>query len=856
MSNFNWQTEDDVSWDDLEPVTETAVPRRHPWITYALIVVGVITAVALIYRQVNQRIEAATANATSDILASHNLVQQASINQDVELFNNLLSGRDPDWVDAQSELLQQGNLFDRSAFDLIWLSSPDTAASQADVESGAIGIEINPELNAAEMTFLQDYAVAVGNGVTETVQLRQTAVYRQGTQRWLYAPPDAEFWGAFETVTGSMLSLAYPARDAELALRLSFDLDAKLAEMCRSLADLNCPDGFRLSLRLDNDPQSFLDAAQSGYALGNGLMLTLPTPTLVGLPVDEAGYQALYRGYAIQLVGTAVAELTGYECCDHLAYFQALLDYQLDELGLRPLALDRVDYERVVRENIAFENLDDGWRSPDNLSSREDGWLVITAVDFIRRQLPNDSIASLQREMNRNPLFTNWLGAITAESTEFNRYSLDSRWQSFAFEQYQARQEPPPIPLPAQDIYLLCSPNQEVEVTRLYQYQLASSDLIQHPLDSLVMSLNPLPNDEAFLLLQTDNDELLHTSLWQDGSERFLFDNGTITFGQFDPTGQYLQVYGINELVINRVDWSACVAGDCTLEPLAGYPVWSPQGTDFIMLPAESLGQEPFGVNGRTILFDPTYTPTEWKFQRGNGQPPTTSLEALTDAGIGYAPFWLDETRFGYIRQIPLSSDSRRHEMVIVDMTDMADSLLAENIMPQPVLTERDLLLTLPGEENPDSLIMRYVVGHPQQPNLLFITAVGEDRQIYIFSKNMTTGALEFHLQTGINDTHSLGFSPDGRYLVMNGSEDGQQLFGNPRSDVYVYDLDTDQIQMFAGTNLGFAPANTYDWSADGQWLVIAQENQTMALAAPAYDYLQFIPHNLGICSSVVWVNQ
>ena len=303
----------------------------------------------------------ATANATSDILASHTLVQQAGTGQDVELFNNLLSGRDQDWVDVQSELLQMGNLFDRSAFDLTWLPSPNTAVTLADVESGAIGVDINPELNAAELTFLQDYAIAVGNGVTETVQLKQTAVYRIGTQRWLYAPPDDEFWGEFETITGSMVSLAYPARDADVAQRLSFDLDAKLAEMCRTLADLNCPDGFRLSLRLDSDPQSFLDAAELSHALRSGPMLTLPTPTLVGLPVDEAGYQVLYRGYAIHLVGAAIAELTGYDCCRNVDYFQALLDYQLDELGLRPLNLDRVDYERVVRENIGFETLAAGW---------------------------------------------------------------------------------------------------------------------------------------------------------------------------------------------------------------------------------------------------------------------------------------------------------------------------------------------------------------------------------------------------------------------------------------------------------------------------------------------------------------
>jgi WD40 repeat protein len=772
-------------------------------------------------------------------------VQQANADQDVELFNTLLSGVDDRWVEAQGELVQQSGLFDRLAFDLIW-QPPDTAVTQADVENGPVNITVNPELNAAELTFPQDYVVAVGNGVTQTIQLQHTAVYRLGTQRWLYAPPEDEFWGEDETVSGAMLRLTYPARDSELAQRLAFDLDDKLEEMCRTLADLNCFTDYRLRVRWASDPQSLLDAAQPGHALRSGSQLTLPTPTLVGLPVDEAGYQALYRGYANQLVGAAIAGLTDYECCSHLAYFQALLDYQLDELGLRPLTLEQVDYERVVRENIAFEDLDDGWRSPVNLLSREDGWLVVTAVDFIHQQLPNDSIASLQREMDLNPLFTNWLGAITAGSTEFNRYSLDSRWQLFAFEQVQVGQGPPPLPLPAQDIYLLCTLQEEEAVSELYQYKLSESEWSQHPLDISALSLNPLPDDEAFLLFKSGVEEV-HTSLWQDGSERFLFENGTITFGQFEPTGRYLQAYGLNELVINRVDWPTCAAGDCALEPLGGYPVWSPQGTDFLMLPAETLGQEPFVVNGRTILFDPSLNASEWSIYRGNGQPPTTSLNSLTYVGTGYAPFWLDESTFGYIWQIPLSSDSSRHELVLMSTTDET---------PQPILSQSELQLALPEENSFTVPHMRYVMPHPHQPGLLFIVAMGSDRQVFIFSYDVQADDLQFLLDTGLGDEHSLGFSPDGRFLIVTGPEEDQQLFSNQRSDIYLYDLDTGQIQTFAGTNSGFAPANTYDWSADGQWLVIAQENQTMALAAPAYGYLQLIPHDLGNCSNAVWMNQ
>ena len=852
MSNFNWQTEDDVTWDDLAPVTETAVPRRRPWLTYALIVAGVIMAVALIYRQVNQRIEAATANATSDILASHTLVQQAGIGQDVELFNNLLSGRDPDWVDVQSELLQMGNLFDRSAFDLTWLPSPNTAVTLADVESGAIGVDINPELNAVELTFLQDYAVAVGNGVTETVQLRQTAVYRMGTQRWLYAPPDAEFWGEFESITGSMVNLAYPARDADVAQRLSFDLDAKLAEMCRTLADLNCPDGFRLSLRLDSDPQSFLDAAQLSYALRSGPLLTLPTPTLVGLPLDEAGYQALKRGYAIHLVGAAIAELTEYDCCRNVDYFQALLDYQLDELGIRPLNLDRVDYERVVRENIGFETLATGWRIADDLRGEAD-WLVITAVAFMRHQIPDISIANLQRKMNGRRSLSDWLLVAVSDSDMviegFSSQYWNSRWRSFTFEQYQARQEPLPLPLPAQDVYLLCMPSQGVPYSELYQYQPAGSEWIQHPLDVSALSLNQLLDDEA-LLLQDFGGEELRTSLWQDGDNQLLFENETITFGQFDPTGQYLLVYslGQNAPGINRVDWTACATGDCAVDLLGGNPVWSPQGTDFIMLPADSLGEVPFVVNGRTFLFDSTMTPSEWILLRGNGQPPTASLETLTGIGTGYAPFWLDESTFGYIRQIPISSDSNRHELVIMNIIDE---------LPQPILTETDLQRVLSDDLSATSrVLMLYATSHPQQPDHLFIVSTIDDREIAIFSYNIQTNDVQYRLKTGINGNHSLSFSLDGRYLVVTGADDGLQLFEDQRNNIYLYDLVTDQVQTFAGTNLQFAPSNTFDWSADGQWLVIAQENEMITLIAPAHDYQQFIPHNLGDCANVAWLNQ
>ena len=190
---------------------------------------------------------------------------------------------------------------------------------------------------------------------------------------------------------------------------------------------------------------------------------------------------------------------------------------------------------------------------------------------------------------------------------DFSSQYWNSHWRSFTFEQYQARQEPPPLPLPAQDVYLLCTPPTGRSLFGAISIQPAGSEWIQHPLDMSALSLIQLLDDEA-LLLQDFGGEELRTSLWQDGDNQLLFENETITFGQFDPDRSIFA--GLQSrpertgYQLGRLE--ACAAGDCAVEQLGGNPVWSPQGTDFIMLHADSLGLAPFVVNGRTFLFDST----------------------------------------------------------------------------------------------------------------------------------------------------------------------------------------------------------------------------------------------------------
>jgi hypothetical protein len=76
---------------------------------------------------------------------------------------------------------------------------------------------------------------------------------------------------------------------------------------------INCPVAFHLELRLSREPSSlkrfnedyrnlYLATNQSRY------ILSLPSPTLIGRPVDEAGTDALYQGYANWLAGIMVSQ--------------------------------------------------------------------------------------------------------------------------------------------------------------------------------------------------------------------------------------------------------------------------------------------------------------------------------------------------------------------------------------------------------------------------------------------------------------------------------------------------------------------------------------------------------------------
>ena len=295
--SLDWQTQEEISWDDPPPLAEEPIelePKRRWWLYVVLaVLVGAATAAFVVIRDLNRRVDNAEAEARLAVISSHTVIQQAALEQDSELFVGFLSGRDAGWSRAQEEAVREGAYLDRAGLGLHRLRETGSVNETAVVT-------FSPDLTSAEMTVIQTYGVDIGNGLTETVLLQQTAVYRLGPNRWLLAPPEPQFWGEMHTSDGRYLTTRYPERDAEIGRRLASDLDRKLIEICQQLPDLECPTNLQITLELTTDPGSLLPLSEAH--IFSGRSFSLPTPTLAGLPQNERGYRALQRGYSQWLV--------------------------------------------------------------------------------------------------------------------------------------------------------------------------------------------------------------------------------------------------------------------------------------------------------------------------------------------------------------------------------------------------------------------------------------------------------------------------------------------------------------------------------------------------------------------------
>ncbi len=312
MAQFDWQTDED-EWSDSETsesvVAEQINSTRDIKRTISIVLGGfivILLGVGLLFTQIQKRAEAATDQITDTLLATHTLLQQAALSEDDELFTLTLLPSN-EWRELQQELLARNLFWNRSALGL-WLDLE--TFDPEDVSQ--IEVVFAPDLQQAEVTAVLPYVTMQEDNTLTPVALQKTAVYKQVNGSWQYIPYPANYWGEVKTFRGRNLTVKAPQQDAEISERLMRDIDQLIATAC-SLPELTCPSRLQVELEFLIDQQSNFNLNQS-YEIrtvyraskGRELQVDLPTPTLVGLPVDEAGYEALYRGYAAQVMARIV----------------------------------------------------------------------------------------------------------------------------------------------------------------------------------------------------------------------------------------------------------------------------------------------------------------------------------------------------------------------------------------------------------------------------------------------------------------------------------------------------------------------------------------------------------------------
>lgn len=826
MSNeFEWKTEEEAGWEDEIVVPETRPSRPFPWKLLALLLVVALVVVGGARWQLNRQVSAATANVENEVRAAHRFLQQVAARQDEDLFRSLLSGRDMAWTEVQKTLVAEG-WFGNPPL-LGWTAVPPAAdAAQAVTPTVPLTITLSPDFFTAEVQSEQSYHLRNPQGMTETVTLRQTAVYRKGDTRWLYAPPDEEFWGGMVFHSGEHISVLYPERDETIVQQLAQDLDDLVQAVCREIATRRCLQRALVQVRFSKEPSTLLSGADTGYSQH---ILSLPTPSLLGVPVDEAGYQALFRAYGTVVATALITQQVNYECCRWQLLYEAMLDRQLHRLGLKAWPLDPATYDQLLAQPV-----------PGGLSrllvnrpdfSAVERKQIDAFVEFLESVVSSEvTLAEMQGTLADARSMTAWINQYVDTPFAGDTITLDQALFRYMLRQTtyaQVRQ--PPFPLPDARIQLLCNMAARNDASvGVYEYRFATESwqTLFYEERSLFWAVaQPIPTvpDLIFLVeFPDEHAEAITYSLLENGQRvaSFTLEMGAGRSNYFlwsgDPHGRYLLLarwdMGDTPPDFRLVDVAACRQGACQPQPVDGPLIWSPDGRHTLIILSEEAETS-----------TPADPPVVWL-----GDAVGANRQAV---GVGLGPFWLDERTYGYQR-----------------LEEWVTAVIGENT-PRRLFTVEDLLAVLPQAQRPQSLVISSPSAAPGQTGQLYVRAnshSGPDQTTYSFALTLTPDLSQVQTINLLSESGLEGWkdiSPDGRWLVNYDSG----RFGSVVVTVQ-------NLQTGGSHTLPFISSNSslLSWSPDGRWYIRAGDG-LLALGAPDASYERYIFHDYGVCTEVFW---
>ncbi|MFO7540558.1 MAG: hypothetical protein R6X32_21155 [Chloroflexota bacterium] len=859
---LDWQTEEDQTWNE-QPQPQTAVspwPRRFLWLLLVLLLGGGGWYAAGFLQE---RIETATGETEADLRQAYGLLRQTAQRQDTDLFNLLLSGRDESWAGAQERLVRDGQLLDRPTWGLT--HQPELVTGDPVTE-----VILSPDLLAAEVTAVEPYQFwSIIDQQVKTIRLQHSAVYRLGPDRWLYAPPEPDFWGETLEVRSDTLHLSYPERDHEIVEQLFSNLSALMANTCR-LPGFYCH-AFRVEF--------VTDPATLGQSLSQAIIspdepILLPTPTLMGVPRNAEGYEFLWLAYGRYLSSAIITRQSDYTCCQHVQIYEALLHYQLAELGLFdwPLVETALEPQLIQSSLHQQDQLNIIWGN-----TAPHGWLPFLDMDSLESEpIPDNSqiayiladyllrghdqtAATLQNALIGFDALLDWHNAVSpiAAQTEEQLLLLLADHVSS-----QDTDQPQPTGL----LTITCTPNNSA--VRI-SYDPLSRTWQEHVLPPLPAALieagrqppiiqEVIPTDHTdFYLLRSSDTTYLATTDWLypiewGGGLPFNFGFGTLQVTT-TPDGRLLNLTWKRLLRSQQftyyylLDRDICDETGCLAERIPGEVHWSPNGRYSLISVSEGQSETPGLYLGDAEANIQVY---------------------LADHFDRLTPIWLDDAHFAY----PFLTDEDTVQFAI---HALAGSQSAGDNQPfGDSTTASRQLLTIESNQLTNMLPDERDPLRPVQPIQLTVSQDGPDRLLLVAAKPWVRDQIGsgvsyeqyylfwLQLTADLTDIETIPLPPLSSGAPLLGqinSEGSRAIVYTPLSAmnqiVMMFDRPTyapsPAYITWPFTSATAAPAPT--WSADGNWLAITYPFGLLLTNPPAFDLVHLAPYDLSNCIHSQW---
>ncbi len=164
-----------------------------------------------------------------------------------------------------------------------------------------------------------------------TIKLSVPHYYEQTPSGWVRANGAVEYWGTWQHRSGNYFAMRYTRRDTDVLDGLVARMDEMLARVC---GPLPCPPQ-PIFIEFGNSADSLSKLTDFSYGFdASSFILRLPSPQLYGVPTDARSREELYRAIGTRIVQALVTEASrGHPNLPYL-FSRQLLQWELCKAGL------------------------------------------------------------------------------------------------------------------------------------------------------------------------------------------------------------------------------------------------------------------------------------------------------------------------------------------------------------------------------------------------------------------------------------------------------------------------------------------------------------------------------------------